>query len=130
MIDTATGKKGQGDLQIESWIGDSSQRRFDWRYRLSVPGGGLIERRGPFDFEAPTEGYQPNVDISVSANAEKWSSDVSKSYFAKFPDGRYARVSINLYPGKRNFVVLESYLNPQPGSRNLEFDPAKQIKGR
>lgn len=125
-IDLSTGLAGRGNLQLESWIGDSSQRRFDWRYRLSVPGGGLVERKEEFVFEAPIDDYQPVVEVNMPANAERWSSDVNKSYFAKLPDGKYARFSINLYPGKRNFVVLESYVNPAPGNRNLEFAPTEE----
>jgi hypothetical protein len=64
----------------------------------------------------------------MRATAEQWASDVPKQYFAKLPDGRYARFSIEFYAGGRNFVVFQSYLNPEPGHRNLEFDPAKQIK--
>ena len=127
-VDLATGRTGLGDLQVSSWLGDSKQARFDWRYQLSVPGGGLIERKGQFDFEAPADGYQPAIEISMAATAEKWSPDVTRTYFAKLPDGRYARFSINFYPGDRNFVVLESYVNPTPGSRNLEFDPKHQVK--
>jgi hypothetical protein len=129
-FDLATGKAGRGDLQIQTWIGDSNQRRFDWSYRLSIPGGGLIERTGQFDFEAPEEGYQSSIELKMPATAEKWSSDLPKEYFAKLPNGTYARFSIEFYAGHRNFVVLTSYLNPAPGSRNLEFDSAKQIKAK
>lgn len=129
-IDLATGRSGQGGLQVESWLGDSKQARFDWRYQLSVPGGGLIERKGKFDFEAPADGYQSTAEINMPASAQGWSSDVTKSYFAKLPDGRYARFSINFYPGNRNFVVIESYVNPAPGSRGLEFDPKQKIKAQ
>ena len=124
-IDLSTGQAGRGSLQLESWIGDSSQRRFDWRYRLSVPGGGLVERNEQFAYEAPIDGYQAAVEVNMPADAERWSSDLNKSYFAKLPDGKYARFSLSLYPGKRNFVVLESYVNPTPGTRNLEFDPKR-----
>lgn len=127
-IDLATGRSGQGSLEVTSWIGDAKKRPFDWRYQLSVPNGGIIERTGQFDFEAPADGYQPAIEISMAATAEKWSSDVTRTYFAKLPDGRYARFSINFYPGQRNFIVLESYVNPKPGSRNLEFDPKQQVK--
>jgi len=140
-IDLATGKTAQGSLQVASWMGESidprryNQRRFDWRYQLSIPGGGLIERKGQFDFEAPSDGYQPAIEINMPANAEKWASQPTKEYFAKLADGRYARFSINFYPGAlnghpedRNMVVLESYVNPKPGSRNLELDPAKVVK--
>jgi hypothetical protein len=127
-IDLATGQMGQGNLQIESWLGDVKQRRFDWRYRLSVPGGGMVERAGQFEFEAPNNGYQPAVEVDMSANAERWSSDVTKNYFVKLSDGRLGRFSISFYPGDRNFVVIESYINPTPANRNLEFDPKKVVR--
>ena len=66
----------------------------------------------------------------MSANAERWSSDVPKQYFAKLPNGTYARFSTEFYAGDRNFIVFESYLNPRPGSRNLEFDPQNTVKVR
>lgn len=129
-IDVATGRTGQGALQITSWLGDTKQARFDWRYQLNLPGGGLVERTGQFDFEAPSDGYQSVTEVNMPTTAEQWSSDVAKTYFAKLPDGRYARISINFYPGDRNFVVVESYVNPTSGNRNLEFDPKKKIKAR
>jgi hypothetical protein len=123
-IDLVTGRANGGGLRVESWLGDASKRPFDWRYQLSIPGGGLVERTGHFDFEAPEGGYQPTVEINMPATAEGWSSRMDRNYFAKLPDGRYARIKIRFYPGpQRNFVVLESYVNPQPGSRNLEYDP-------
>lgn len=127
-VDLATGRTGDGQLEIRSWIGDTNQPQFTWRYRLSVPGGGLVERAGPFAFEAPTDGYRETVELCMDATAERWSSDVLRGYFARLADGRYARFSVNFYPGDRNFVVFESYLNPTPGSRNLEFDPAKAVR--
>jgi hypothetical protein len=127
-IDLTTGKPGRGELQIETWIGDSCQKRFDWRYKLTIVGGGLVERKGQFDFEAPADGYQPSIEMDMPSAAENWSARPEKEYFAKIPNGRYARFSIQFYAGNRNFVVFTSYLNPEPGHRNLEFDPAKQIK--
>ena len=124
-IDLATGQTGQGSLQVASWIGDSKQRRFDWRYLLSVAGGGLVERKEQFDFQAPVDGYQPAIEVNMAATAEQWTSRLTRQYFARLADGRHARFSIRFYAGSRNFVVLESYLNPNPGSRNLEFDPNK-----
>lgn len=128
VINLATGQKGQSGLEVASWLGDTNQRPFYWRYQLSVPGGGLIERKGQFDFEAPPDGYQPTAEIDMPSTAQKWTSRGEKEYFAKLPDSRYARFSIRFFPGQRNFVVLESYVNPTPGSRNLEFDPAKTVK--
>ncbi len=126
-IDLATGKVGQGNLQVTSWLGNTNQRPFDWRYQLSVPGGGLVERTGQFDFEAPADGYLSAAEINMPTTAEKWSARAERQYFAKLPDGRYARFLIRFYPNQqRNFVVLESHVNPTAGDRNLEFDPGKQ----
>jgi len=128
IINLANGQTGQGNLQLTAWIGDINKRPFDWRFDLSIPGGGLVERKEQFNFEAPDANYQPIIEISMPASAEQWNNRLTKEYFAKLGDGRYARLSIRLYPGQRNFVVLESYMNPTPGDRNLEFDPAKVIK--
>jgi len=127
-VNLANGRTGQGDLKLASWIGDSTKRPFDWRYQLSVDGGGLVERKGQFDFEAPAEGYTPSIELDMPAVTEKWVSRMDREYFAKLGNGCYARLAIRFYPGERSFVVLESYLNPTPGDRNLEFDPAKVVK--
>ncbi len=128
IVDLASGRTGRGDLQVSSQIGDTSHQPFDWRYQLVVPSGGLVERRGQFEFEAPADGYRSSVEVRMAANVERWTSRLTKEYFAKLSDGRYARFSIRFYAGDRNFVVLESYVNPEPESRNLEFDPAKVVK--
>jgi len=125
-VNLATGRTGQGDIEISSAVGDISQQPFDWRYQLSVPGGGLVERVGQFDFIAPVNGYQPTVEVNVSAREEKWSSRLTKEYFAKLEDGRFARFSIRFYAGNRNFIVMESYVNTTPGNRNLEYDPKNE----
>ena len=130
-VDLATGRIGIGDLQITSWVGSSHSGRFGWRYQLSLPSGGLVVRGSPFDFVAPVDGYQTSTEIDMPATAQNWSFDGDGDYFAKLADGTYARFSIKFYPREqRNFVVIESYVNPVAGDRNLEFDPAKQINSR
>ncbi|HEY5812892.1 MAG TPA: carboxypeptidase-like regulatory domain-containing protein, partial [Terrimicrobiaceae bacterium] len=106
-IDLATGRTDRGNLQVASWIGNNKQRPFDWRYQLSVPGGGLIERKGQFDFEAPADGYQPAIEVNMPPTAENWNSRLTKQYFARLADGRYARFSIRFFAGDRNFIVFE-----------------------
>ena len=120
---------GSGELQISSWIGAPDRGRFDWRYTLSIPDGGIIERFGEFDFAAPVAGYVQSIEHGVSASTPSWSTDGKKEYFAKLPDGRYGRFSISFYPSQqRNFVVISGFVNPVPGHRNLEFDPKKAQK--
>jgi hypothetical protein len=46
-------------------------------------------------------------------------------FYLKTKDG-YALIELRMVPGGQYFR-LQSYLNPT-GSRNLEYDPAKEIK--
>lgn len=121
-----------GDLQVELWSDYKSPpphgRIYDWRCRISVPGGGLVERVGGFDFEAPAENYVPVFEFNMPDTSERWQPALKKEIFLRLTDGCFARVTLHVITGEDHFVEIESYLNPTPGSRNLEFDPAKEIK--
>ena len=125
------GSLGQGDLQVDLMSEDQSTNakgRYDWRCDISVPNGGLLARDDPYAFEAPEAGYQPSDEISMSQDALQWSPEVSRNYFVKLTDGTYARLEFTVIAGGDHFFRITSYLNPTPGDRNLEFDPAKEIK--
>lgn len=120
---------GQGSLKVQCWTNDQTkdnQGHYDWKCLLTVSGGGLIERTDNTVFEAPAEGYQESVELTPSP--EKWASNVERQYFVKLSNDRYARINFRMRTGGEHFFVLESFLNPKPGSRNLEFDPAKAVK--
>lgn len=121
---------GKGDLRVEVWTDDAhkdAQRQYDWRCRITVPGGGLVERAGSFDFAAPVDGYAAVFEQAVSRGDQRWTNGLRKEFFLKLSDGNFARISFQLAAGGDHFVYLVSFLNPKPGSRNLEFDQAKQI---
>jgi hypothetical protein len=129
-IDLRSGQKvpaGQGDISIECWtndqgIGPNSNDHFDWRCRVSVDGGGLVDRTGEFDFEAPDSGYSQSAEVDMPKTAgEKWRSSLSEEYFVHLRDGTYARVRFMMNAGGEQTFALTSYLNPQSGSRNLEY---------
>jgi hypothetical protein len=118
---------GEAGLRLACWTEDQNkdaQGHYPWLCRISVPSGGLVKREGDYDFEAPVEGYQPSDDIGPPA--DRWSANAERQFFVKMADNRFARVNLRMRTGGEHFVVIESYLNPQPGSRNLEYDPAKQ----
>ena len=121
------------DIQVESWVHDegippNAPRPYDWKCRITVPGGGLQPRTGgEFDFTAPTDGYQPSDEINMSANTRPWNDQVQKSYFLQLANGTYARIDFTIAAGGGHFFSIVSYFNPAPGHRNLEYDPAKQI---
>lgn len=123
---------GQGDIVVECWtnnegIDPNKNERFDWRMRLTVPNGGLIERSGEFTFVAPEVGYRPGEDINMPKDAENWRSTFQREYFVKTRSSSFARINFRITAAGEHFVTIKSHLNPTPGSRNLEFDPAKII---
>lgn len=122
---------GQGSLRIECLTEDQkkdAQGNYPWHCRVSVPGGGLMKREGEYDFEAPADGYQAYDDIAPPK--ERWSAKAERQYFVKMADGHFARVNLRMRTGGEHFVVIESYVNPKRGSRNLEYDPSKQAAAR
>lgn len=131
-VDLVTGLVSRtGDLQVEAWTEDDvkdARRHYNWHCRISIVGGGLIERSDQFDFQAPTEGYKSSDEIWMSSNAERWHPQVQRHYFAKLSRGRFARLDFTMMAAGDHLFRLESYLNPKPGSRNLEFDPKKVAK--
>ena len=119
---------GQGDLKVELWAEEAqrdNEGRYPWRSRVTVPGGGLTERRDPYQFEAPAEGYSPFAELQPSP--ERWSSRIEKQYFVALRDGCFARIELRLRAEGEHYFVVESFLNPQPGSRNLEYDRSLKI---
>jgi hypothetical protein len=103
-------------------------KRYDWRCRVSVPNGGLVESTNEFWFTAPETGYQSQAEINMPASAgEYWKSDVEKHYFLKFADGTYGRMFFAMVAAGDHFCMVESYINPS-GSRNLEYDQTVQPK--
>ena len=108
----------------------AGQREYDWRLEINVLNGGLIIRKDSFVFEAPESGYQSGeiINMPTSLPIGQWRDSVQRSYFIQFNDNTFARVNLDMQAGGDHFVVWESFLNPTPGSRNLEFDPAKVLK--
>jgi hypothetical protein len=135
-IDLATGRKISIDsrvdgLRVEAWTQNQSldpEKRYNWRCRVSVPGGGLLECKEQFDFEAPESGYRKADEIVMAATDVSWKRRVTKCFFAQLPSGRYARLQFMFTSAGDHFFTVESHLNPTPGSRNLEFDPKKTLK--
>jgi hypothetical protein len=130
---TGTEVSTGGDL-IVSFIRDPVQihrgKPFEWTLTLEVPGGGLIEESDPYPYEAPEGGYQNAVTVTTGPEPKAYIDSTTKSYYYKSADGKYGRLFINLQadfqPPPTSFDG-SIYLNPS-GSRNLEWDTAKQIK--
>lgn len=125
---------GVNSIQIQAWVNDAGLPKngtppYPWKAIISVQGGGIMERKGGYySFEATTDIYSNEIVVEMQANDPKWSTRVTKDYYFKFSDGRYARASIEFYIGGFQFVSVTSYLNPQPDHTNLEYDPEQMVK--
>ncbi|MDR3402237.1 MAG: carboxypeptidase-like regulatory domain-containing protein [Chthoniobacter sp.] len=133
-VSLRTGKPvaaGDGDLKIECWTMEQSKDakgHYDWRCRFSVPGGGLaVRREADSSFEAPENGYEESIEINMPQTSEAWRSDRDGQYWFKLRDGTFGRGRLRISTDVEHFVSITSYLNPNPNSRNLEYDPKKQI---
>jgi hypothetical protein len=114
---------GSGQLKLEFWRAITNQNAnvFDWKCRLSVPGGGLVETPEEFAFQAPEGGYQSPVVIDMPATNENWQGEFRSKYYMQLPDGKYGRIDFYLLSFNGVFTV-QSAINPT-GSRNLEPPP-------
>ncbi len=102
---------------------------YDWQCTLSIPGGALFDRFDPLSFTAPSGGYRASDKITVPKTAKNWSSRITRDYFVQISGNWFGRINVTLHADpQKPRVSVDSYLNPTPGDRNLEFDPAKQIK--
>jgi hypothetical protein len=120
-----------GDLKIECWTSDSikdAKGHYEWHAKVSILGGGLIVRKDPErEFQAPDNGYLPNIDVSMPITSTRWERNYDGHYWVMLRDRTYARVRFRLTTAGAHFATISSYLNPS-GSRNLEFDEDKVIK--
>lgn len=129
-VDLMTGRLSpNGNFRVEAWTeAPEGGQKFTWRCRVTFPGGGLVERKGQFDFEAPEDGYEESVELGMPRDAKQWASQQQRDYFVKLPDGRFARINFRMIAGGNHYFVMESFLNPKPGSRNLEYN-SEQASG-
>lgn len=118
----------KGDIVVQAWVQNqgipvNSNKPYDWRCVITVPGGGIqAQTGGAFDFTAPESGYQSSDVIDMPATAKSWDQTASRSYFLKLANGDYARMDFTMIAGGDKFFTITAYLNPQPGHTNLEYD--------
>lgn len=129
-----SGTNAPGDLLV--WVQRPAQikphENFEWSFGMTAIGGGFIEvTNDDYLNEAPTSGYEPQYTFNMTPANPKWRGwNGQETFYLKSRDGKvYGHFQIKINPVYRDGASLEieSYINPS-GSRNLEFDPAKQIQ--
>jgi hypothetical protein len=132
-LDLATGqRRSSGDLRVRCWaqagdIGNPNDQ-YRWECNIELSRGGLVRRDKDYDFEAPSDGYRPEDQIDSSS--DRWSPRTDRNYFVRTADDHFGRITVRIRTGRECYVTVESYLNPEHGSHNLEYDPRKEITVR
>ena len=120
------------DFYIQLWKNASStnaQGQYDWSYKFSIPGGGLTDRKDAYEFQAPSDGYREVIEGAMVAGGDNWHTTIQRNFFGKLRNGCHVRFQVSLTTwGKGSFAIDAFFMNPAPGSRNLEYDPALGIK--
>jgi hypothetical protein len=117
-----------GQIVVAAWLYDGkyAPARFDWRAKVSIPDGGFREHQDEFPFIAPEVGYETEIQWDMLAGAPGWQRILTKNYYFRFGSPpKYGRMEIRIN-GSSPVVDVNYWLNPS-GSRNLEFDPKKQV---
>jgi hypothetical protein len=128
-----------GHIIVRAWSPDqkrgpnNERMPYSWKFEITAPGGGLIERVDQFNFIAPKSGYAETLTFEMAADAERWNDlGHEQEVFAKLKDGNYARFLFRYRPSnskRGDSFTIESYTNPN-GSRNLEYDPNLAVTGQ
>ncbi len=134
-FDLSAGKKSAtGELRVTLTRTPAQVKRgvdhFDWNVRLEMASGGLVEAADAYKYLAPEAGYQAALVFAQSKNDSEWTQRLTKTFYLRTAKGQYGRVLIDLTMDSERAdtgISIETWLNPS-GSRNLEFDEAKQIK--
>jgi hypothetical protein len=103
---------------------------WDWDLVLEAVEGGFIPSRKKLMSEAPESGYAPSINLGRKMGDKHWDGQATGDYFV-FTQGKlHTRMSLyftgNPALGRRASLMLTWLTNPN-GSRNLEYDPAKDV---
>jgi hypothetical protein len=125
-IDLATGNlssTSENTMKVEGWTHDNEKKqgwKYDWRCRVSFPGGGFQTNLDHFPFLAPETDYASEdlIEMPVTNNAG-WSYIVHRNYYVHTAGGNFGRMIFTMVAGGDNFCEVNLFFNPS-GSRNLE----------
>ena len=134
-FDLLTGKKStNGDLIVSltrNPLNIDRKKPFDWTLTLQITNGGFQAVTNIYPNEAPADGYQSNVFFHYESGSSNWTSQIQPQLYFKGKNGQsYGRMNLKVmtdFQPPPTLFDAEIYANPG-GSRNLEFDPAKQIR--
>jgi hypothetical protein len=131
-IDLTTGKRVEtgGDLivTLRHSMAEHGQwlQRYPWQAEIAASGG-VVETTSRLMYLAPESGYVPTLTLGEKGDEPEYRGQFDKQLYVKTAGGHFARlkmhVSTQTNPDRPSYVTLSWWLNPKPGSRNLEYAP-------
>jgi hypothetical protein len=115
-------------LIIRLWVPDpkrNARGTFDWKAEILAQNGRLRQRADEFDFVAPLDGYDEKMitEMPATLSRPQWKDDLKELLFVRFEDEMFARIDLRIIAGGDHFCLVKGFINPTPGSRNLETPP-------
>jgi len=128
----AEGTSATGDLRVQVKCPEKVDRKtpYLWSFIIDSIEGGILETNDPFPYRAPDSGYEPGYEVIMDPAASKWKGEVKRQFYVKSRGGKvHASVEVTVFPnydGRTGRFRVNYLANPN-NSRNLEYDPSKQI---
>jgi hypothetical protein len=118
---TAVVKLNNGQTTINfTLLSNDWHREGKWELQVSLQNGGIIPTAEEFITQAPAEGYQLSFTLDKKTpKSPKWPSGQGGFFYLQSGQN-YGRIDIRMIPGLKT-VYLDVWINPKPGSRNIEL---------
>lgn len=131
IFDTTTGKQTpDGNLKITflrvpSKIKPGLVHPYDWRFKIELYNGGLIQENDPYPYSAPDSGYQPSFEFEMSSNNVPWQNQYEQNFYVKDSNGKYGMMKFVIYSASTPPQAQMNFTINPSGSQNLEpvFSP-------
>lgn len=109
----------EGDLRVTYARGKAGpDGRFDWKCKISVPGGGIQRYDDLSKDLAPEDGYADSLTIERDADSEDWADRVDQFLVLRMGDGNYAFVQFRVRTQGDAFFGADGTWN-SAGDRHL-----------
>jgi hypothetical protein len=122
-----------GDVAFSTKRGHTrAPREFDWSLKIeTAPGAGIAMSNEELMFEAPETGYQSSWRVENDPRKPTYAIANKVRFYLKTAEGKYAAIHAEIVHMSRPEaeIKLSAYVNPS-GSRDLQYDPSKQINSQ
>jgi hypothetical protein len=118
-------------IKVENPGKTEDVEKYGWSVKIKVPNGGVLASDETFLYHAPESGYENEIVFGYPANAENWKYSTGRQkYYIKLREGKaygsYELEILTFSTGNVTIVLDNIIVNPN-GSRNLEYDPEKDV---